>query len=376
MTRILHFADLHLDRSFAGLGMASSEASKRREELRAALRRIVDLALELEVDALTVGGDLYEQERVTLDTGNFMRQQFQLLAPRPVLIAPGNHDPYLPDAMYRRIDWPSNVRIFQDMRWQAVEIGDGVTMWGVGHAGPAIRENLLRELRIGPGEVAVALLHGSDLTAVPAGKATHCPFQRQDVEACGAAFVLLGHYHDLRLWPGESPRLGYPGSPEPLDFGEAGPHFVLLLDVEKSSVSVQPLEINEVSYRQEQIDIVGMTTSDQVREAIVARAYGEEQSRDIVRVELVGQTEPELQTDVQALLSGTAERFRYLDIVDKSLSAFDIDSLREETTTRGAFVRKIEERVTSARTDEERQRLENALRYGLQAFAGREVRRR
>ena len=43
MTRILHFADLHLDRSFAGLGMASSEASKRREELRAVLRRIVDL---------------------------------------------------------------------------------------------------------------------------------------------------------------------------------------------------------------------------------------------------------------------------------------------------------------------------------------------
>ena len=376
MARILHFADLHLDRSFASLRMAPSEASKRRVELRAALRRIVDLALELNVDALTIGGDLYEHERVTLDTGNFIKQQLEQLAPRPVLIAPGNHDPYLPDALYRQIDWPANVRIFDSMHWQPVEIGDGVTIWGVGHTGPAIRENLLRELRVGPGEAAVALLHGSDLTAVPEGKATHCPFERQDAEACGTAFVLLGHYHDLRLWPDESPRLGYPGSPEPLDFGEAGPHFVLLLNVTKSSTSAQPLQINEVSYRQEQIDIAGMTTSDQVRQAIVARAHGEEQSRDIVRVELVGQAEPEIQVDVQALLSGTAERFRYLDIVDKTLSAFDIDSLRDETTTRGAFVRKIEERVASATTDEERQRLENALRYGLQAFAGQEVRRR
>lgn len=376
MARILHFADLHLDRSFAGLGMASSEASKRREELRAALRRIVDLALELNVAVLTVGGDLYEHDRITLDTGQFVKQQFERLGQRPVLIAPGNHDPYVPDAVYRRIEWPANVRIFDSMHWQRAEIADSVTVWGVGHTGPAIRDNLLRELRVGPDETAVALLHGSDLTAVPEGKATHSPFERRDVEECGAAFVLLGHYHNLRLWPDESPRLGYPGSPEPLDFGEAGPHFVLLLDVTKNGVSVQPLQINEVSYRQEQIDIAGMTTSDLVREAIVALARSEEQSPDIVRVDLVGQAEVELQIDVQALLSGTAERFRYLDIFDKTLLAFDIDSLREETTTRGAYVRKIEERIAAATRDEERQSLENALRYGLQAFAGQEVRRR
>lgn len=41
MTKILHFADLHLDCSFAGVGMASSEASRRREELRSVLRRFV-----------------------------------------------------------------------------------------------------------------------------------------------------------------------------------------------------------------------------------------------------------------------------------------------------------------------------------------------
>ena len=55
MARILHFADLHLDRSFAGLGMASTEADKRRWELRDALRRIVDLAIERQCDVITIG---------------------------------------------------------------------------------------------------------------------------------------------------------------------------------------------------------------------------------------------------------------------------------------------------------------------------------
>jgi len=68
--RILHFADLHLDASFAGSGMPPEAAARRREELRRALRRIMDLAVFHGVGAVTIAGDLYEQDRYTLDTGN------------------------------------------------------------------------------------------------------------------------------------------------------------------------------------------------------------------------------------------------------------------------------------------------------------------
>src|SRR5712691_2003748 len=131
MTRILHFADLHLDRSYAGLAMASSEAAKRRDELRAALRRIVDLARQMDVDAVTVGGDLYEHDRRNPDTANFIADQFRRLAPKPVLIAPGNHDPYMPDSHYRRMEWPDNVHIFAPS-WEPAPISDSVTVWGIG----------------------------------------------------------------------------------------------------------------------------------------------------------------------------------------------------------------------------------------------------
>src|SRR3989304_866046 len=89
MARILHFADLHLDRSFAGPGMTTAEAGRR----RAALIRIVDCALDLDVDLLTIGGDLYEHDRTTSDTGRFVAKQFQRLAPREDLVAPGEPEP-------------------------------------------------------------------------------------------------------------------------------------------------------------------------------------------------------------------------------------------------------------------------------------------
>ena len=48
----------------------------------------LDLALELGADAVTIGGDLYEHERATQDTGNFLRLQFERLAPARAFIAP------------------------------------------------------------------------------------------------------------------------------------------------------------------------------------------------------------------------------------------------------------------------------------------------
>lgn len=375
--RILHFADLHLDRSFAGLGMALSEATKRREELRAALRRIIDLAIELGVDALTVGGDLYEHEHVTLDTGNFIADQFQRLAPRPVMIAPGNHDPFVPDSLYRRLQWPTNVHVFSELSWSAWPLPGGVTIWGVGHNSPSVRDNLLKELRVnGDREMSIALVHASDVSAVPEGKLAHCPFQREDVERSGVSFTLLGHYHDLRLRPADNPLYGYPGSPEPLGFGEEGPHHVLLLSVAADAVAAEPVRVNEVIYESAEVDITGVVHSDRVREAIKALAGEQPPSPAIVRVTLIGQAEPDLDLDVDALVSGCAQHFRYLDrVVNRTEQPFDLAAIEDEATTRGAFVRAMRQRI-AATGGSEREVMEQALQYGLQAFAGHEVRRR
>ncbi len=361
---ILHTADVHLDRPYSGLGMTASVAQARRQELRDAFRRFVDLALELRVDAVTIGGDLYEHERSTLDTGNFLAQQFARLGQTPVLIAPGNHDPIVPDSLYRRVAWPANVTIFAEPRFRAFRLGDGVTVWGAGHDGPDLRQNLLEGFRVPAEGAHVLLFHGSDLHAVPEGKRAHCGFRPEDIDRSGAAFALLGHYHRANVYQ----RYAYPGSLEALDFSETGQHCALRLETGGGATKAELLPVGRVRYVTHALDVTSMTTSEELRAGIAACLDREA----IVRVVLQGPLEAEVELDVPALYNACAESFRYLDIVDHTEPAYSLESLAQESTTKGAFVRLMQSRIATA-DGPDRETAELALRFGLQAFERREV---
>jgi DNA repair exonuclease SbcCD nuclease subunit len=261
------------------------------------------------------------------------------------------------------------------MSWQPYSVDASLRVWGIGHTGPAIRENALRTLRVDKSTRNIALLHGSDVSSWPEDRPAHCPFEREDISASGIDFVLLGHYHQLRLRPDDGPNYGYPGSPEPLDFAEQGPHHVLVLTADQDGIAVEPVQINEVEYRVHEVDITGMSTSDQIRAAIVNLAADESAARSVTRVALSGSPEPDVDVDVSALKALAAEHFRYVEIVNRTEAAFDIDQIGSESTTRGAFVRMLQEQLSQS-GDGERDVLEHALHYGLKAFAGQEIRRR
>lgn len=368
MAVILHSADIHLDRAFSGLGMHSGMANARRQELREGVRRLIDLALETGADAVTIGGDLYEHDRVTLDTGNFLAQQFARLGGVPVLISPGNHDPYVPDSLYRRVEWPANVTVFSSLELRPVRLACGLTVWGAAHDGPEVRENLLRDFRVSGEGPHLLLFHGSDIHAVPEGKAAHAPFEPDDVKATGAAFALLGHYHRARLH-GEPPVFGYPGTPEPLDFAEEGEHYVLRLQIDEAGAQPELLPFGTVEYRTNRIDVTEMATSDEIRGAIAAL-----EGPAIVRAVLEGQLHPDVDLALESLYDACAERFTYLDLVDRTYPWYDLEELEFESTTKGAFVRLLRSRAEASTGEQERALLDAAMQYGLQAFDGREVR--
>ena len=369
MFTILHTADVHLDRAYAGPGMSAGIAAARRQELRDALRRFIDLALELRADAVTVGGDLYEHDRATADTGHFLREQLARLGQTPALLAPGNHDPYLPDSLYARVGWPANVTIFREPALRPVTLRDGLTLWGAGHDSPDLRENLLAGLRVQGAGVHLLLFHGSNVRSVPEGKASHCPFLPDEITASGARFALLGHYHSPALYPPDAPVLAYPGTPEPLDFSEDGEHQVLRLDIEPDG-SVRPefIPFGRVSYSTHCIDVSPMLTSEGIRAAICNLPV----RGTIVRAVLEGPVHPDVELDVGVLYNLCAEHFAFIDIVNRTTPGYDLDELREESTTKGAFVRLMLARMEGWE-GEEVEIAREALAYGLRAFDRREI---
>ena len=119
MPKIIHAADLHLDSAFGGLG--PEKARERRRESRDLVDRLAELAVREGAETVLLSGDLFDGERVYPETLERLRSALARMA-CPVLIAPGNHDPFTPRSPYQRLVWPENVHIFRHEQLRAVAL--------------------------------------------------------------------------------------------------------------------------------------------------------------------------------------------------------------------------------------------------------------
>lgn len=376
--RLLHLADIHLDRSFAGLGCHGELARRRRQGLRDALRRAGELAREHRCQAVTIAGDLFEHERAGVDTERFLSDLFASWRPLRVFIAPGNHDAFMPGSLYRRADWPDNVHVFTESHFEPVPLDAGLTLWGLAHREPAWREDPLAGAEMPEGEgVNLALFHGSELGSRPEGKPAHGPFRAEEIRARGFNAALCGHYHRRRVDGANC--LLYPGSLEPLTFDEPGEHGPVVVDVSAGgAVGFEPLQSNRWWMPTVSCDLEGCTSTARAVDAVEAAcrsAVGTDPDVTMVRVDLTGSVAFDVPLDATSLETAVRDRLPLAHIRVRDLTDADVDeaALLEERSTRGAFVRAARAAMERAADEEEAAVLADALRYGLMALAGAEV---
>jgi DNA repair exonuclease SbcCD nuclease subunit len=377
-TRLLHIADLHLDRAFAGMGCQGDLAIRRRLGLREALRRAGQTAGEQGCAAVTIAGDLYEHDRAGADTAAFLVETFAAWQPMRVLIAPGNHDALLTGSIYSRTEWPTNVHVFAGAPLAPIALGDGLTVWGVAHLEPSWQgDPLACDPVANDGGVHLALFHGAELGSRPDGKSVHGPFHAAHIRERGFAAALCGHYHRRRV--DRESGLLYPGSPEPLTFDESEPRGPVVVTVAgDGTVSYEPLSDNRWHARTAQADVSGAHGLGDVvdaacRAATVACA-GLDPERTMLRLDIGGELEHAVPTDTFTVETAVrdscgAAAVRVRDLTSRSVSTA---SIVEEATVRGAFARAVAAAAESADA-EQAAILEDALRYGLQALSGAEV---
>jgi DNA repair exonuclease SbcCD nuclease subunit len=359
--RLLHFADLHLDHSFAGERLYGLGAQQRREDLRAALVRIVDRARQSQAELITCGGDLFEQDHVTRDTANFVVQTLGSAA-IPVLIAPGHADPALPSSPYRYLRWPSNVTIAAHEELRPYRYGD-VDVWAAGFVRPDAPEAPLREFAGRGAGLHLLLLHASDMSQVPENTTPCKPILPAQVEQAGFMHALLGHYHGAR----SDQLITYPGSPEPLGWRETGRHCTALAAVEgPGEFHVALDDVNQRQFAEETIDVSGMSGLDQVRDAVAAVQASRQLQGGVLRATLVGQRTRSLNLDPDLLAAECQDGFAYVEFQDRSHIAHDVDAVAREFTSRGEMVRKLVDHKGDAKQEE--QLVGRALQLALDAF--------
>jgi len=361
--RLLHFADLHLDTPFRWAPPELARA--RRVGLRTTLTRIATLADEAQVDALTCGGDLYEQELFTPDTAAYLHDTFAALAPMPVLLAPGNHDWLGPDSLYRQVDWSPNVHVFTADRLTPYELTDGVTIWGAAHRAPANTPGFLDGFtaRSGGADVHLALFHGSErgtLAVQEQGKVPHAPFRAEQVAQAGLTHALVGHFHT----PRDAATYTYPGNPDPLAFGETGERGAVLVTVGAGGqVSTERHGVATAQVHDQTVDVTGLRHSSEVRDQVLAAVDG---LTGAVRVTLTGDLAPDVDLRLDDLAAACPP---HLDALVPRLGrlgvTYDVEHLASEPTVRGQFVRDV---LAADLQEDQRRRV---LVTGLRALDGR-----
>jgi DNA repair exonuclease SbcCD nuclease subunit len=361
MLTIVHAADVHLETVFTGV----HGGSRRRAALANAFTRIIDLALERAADVLTIGGDLYEAGRAGPQTARLINDELRRFG-RPVYIAPGNHDPYTAHSLYARDDKPANVRVFADPVWAAFPLAADVTLYGFGHT-PAEPGRPFANARFERPGVRIALVHGSDEERCPPGKRATAPFTSAEIRAAGATVALCGHYHGGYVHAdAHGPVLAYPGSPEPIRFGERDAHGALVVTVDADRIAIEPVQLARTRLLEVAVRLDGAGSESAVVEALDA-ALADCGPFDYVRARLVGAVAPGTRIDVGELGEHCGAKIAALEIVNATIAA-DYAALAAEPTVRGLAVRDLLAARDAGDAD-----AEFALAYTVAAFAGEEI---
>jgi len=392
--RFVQISDVHLDSPMNGgrLRLPQEKAERRRRELREVFGAAVDLAAERRVDVLLVPGDLFDDEAVRNDTVAFVIDRLARAPQIPVVITPGNHDPYSQGSPYSAQlreakglpAWPPHVHIVGSTRFAPFRLPSlpHVSFTAMGYdRNRSVAERLLAP-RL-PREAApfqVLLFHGSRDHYAPAGKLITLPFSDAELAAQGFHYAAIGHYHDYASIEADGRILGcYSGCPAGRSLAESGKKVVLVGEIARAEdevhLEIEPVRLDRREVGQVQVSVQGVTHRDALLERLGKGVEAAGFSRDdLLLVEVSGR----LARGVDPTPPADFLADRHFHI------AFDTSRLRPDydlaaylakgsATTEGRFVRELKARIDATADPEQRRRLESALYYGLDALIQKEV---
>ncbi|MBP8640170.1 MAG: DNA repair exonuclease [Oscillospiraceae bacterium] len=356
--KLLHAADLHLDSAFEALSPEAAE--KRRQGQRELLFSIEEIAEKRGVSAVLLSGDVFESNSIRSETQRDFNSALGALS-CPVLISPGNHDPYSARSVWETMRLPENVYVFKNAELEPVEfLGVRALFWGAGFQNtfskPLLRGFVPPEKNIEKPNIMI--IHG-DLST---GAADYNPISREDLIKSGMDYVALGHIHARSpLQKAGETAFAYPGCTEGRGYDETGEKGVLIITISENGVSSEFIPLGGVRYEIINVNIGGKD----VVQAIESTVSGLSQN-DCCRIILSGEC-GEL-PDVNSLRKVFEGRFRELQLRDETTLKRDVWTQKGQNTLSGVYLDRLYIMYNAASNVEEREKIELAARYGLSAI--------
>lgn len=362
MLKFIHAADFHLDSAFGAL--SARQAAARRRESRELVSQLSNYVNRNNVELVLLAGDLFDSASAFRETREQLAEALGQMQAK-VFIAPGNHDWYGPS--WQMTDWPENVHIFKAASLEAVELPEwNLTLHGAAFTGTEQAEGFLAGFTApDDGRIHIGLLHGE----IDPAEKRYGPIRREEAAASGLAYLAMGHIHKrtepLRLgktlcaWPGCLEGRGFD------ELGEKGFYEGVIADDGQITLSFVP-------FARRRYEILTVDVTGKAPRAAIEEALPEETARHLYRILLTGET-GEGGVNTAALQETLADRFFALEVRDHTRIAEDIWARAGEDSLRGEFLRKLREQWAAAETEEEKETVTRAVRFGLAALDHRDL---
>jgi DNA repair exonuclease SbcCD nuclease subunit len=359
MPRLLHMADVHLGARHRDLGAA---AQKQRDRQFAAFRRAIDVALERNVDAVLIAGDLFDSNAQPRRLAEKAASELRRLADRqiPTVIIPGTHDCYDPTSIYRALDLaelaglPDGARhlitVLTPTRPEVVLEAADIVVFGrvfdtkKAPLSPLAGFNAAKDTRA---RHRVGMIHGT-LVIPGVVETDDVAFTTDEVAASGLHYLALGHWHSYKQGRVGTTSWAYSGAPEPVAVDQDGAGQVLVVELTDPSSGIPPaietVTVGKTHFRP--IDVDAGTLHSQAD--LVRKLRAEADPDTVLEVRLSGVAPDGLDLHADEIEKELADQFLRVKVRDGSVAALPEGPLPPAETIAGAFIRDLEARIQSA----------------------------
>ncbi len=354
--KFIHCADLHLNSSLDAL--SSEKARIRKDELIRSFERLVEYAVENNVRAIIIAGDMFDVKKIQVKTRGRVLQAIESNPDIDFLYLSGNHDE---DGFLSTLEViPNNLKTFTD-EWTSYRYDD-VVITGVKFTEENVKV-VYDNLRLNDGDKNIVVLHGqiagyktdekAELISIP-------KLKNKNID-----YLALGHIHSYDSKPLDDRGVYcYAGCLEGRGFDEIGEKGFVLIDtlerVKHEFVKFSTRELYSPEY-----DITGKNSWYTARAEILSELK-KYPSSSLIKLVLTGSADADFDIDVKGLATELGETFFFAKVYDKTQLKIDLNDYATDKSLKGEFVKT----VMASKLDE--QTKQKVILRGLNALKGKE----
>ncbi len=336
--KIIHTADLHLDSAINGL--PEQKSKQRRDEIVKTFGRIIETAQKENAEAVLIAGDMFDEERATRTTSEYVISHIEKAAPIQFYYMRGNHDKCTP---FDENGIPSNLTIMGG-GCDFVPLSDDISLYAFSE------DEKFDTAEFDRSKINIVMYHG-DITPIVgklAGKYID--------------YLALGHIH--KRGEGKIDNRGiwvYPGCPNGRGYDECGEKSVEIIEIDGTGLKHSFAATSDRICHEIEIETTEFEKTADLADAVYEKTK-DIKSADLVKIVFVGSIKDEIRTDAPDVTEKLNRFFGYR-IVDNTEIA--TDNLGGGLSLAGKFAELVEGDVS---LNDNMKRL--VLQYGLAALKG------